>query len=177
MTAYVALLRGVNVGGRTLPMAVLRACAEECGFDRVSTFIQSGNVLFTTRLGAPKVASRLHDAIVEASGIDTQIALRTPRQMDALVAANPFVERADDPTKVSVAFLFPDTKPTLGAVDPAVYAPDEVAVVGENAYLHTPNGMGRTTLVPAVMKRLGLHGTVRNWRSTLKLHELVTALG
>jgi len=60
----------------------------------------------------------------------------------------------------------------LLAVAPEVYAPDEVQVIGREAYLHTPNGMGKTKLVPAVAKKLGLAGTTRNWRSTLKLAEL-----
>lgn len=177
MTVYVALLGGINVGGRTLKMDALRATAERCGFQDVSTFIQSGNVLFRSRLGAARVTAVLHDAILEDSGIDTRIATRTAAQMRAVVAANPFLDRSDDPTKVSVTFLFDGVTPTLAALAPDVYAPDEVQVIGREAYLHTPNGMGKSTLVPAVMRKLGLAGTTRNWRSTGKLADLAVDLG
>ena len=177
MTVYVALLGGVNVGGRTLKMADLRSIAVACGFEDVSTFIQSGNVLFRSRAGAKKVTQVLHDAILEESGIDTRIATRTAAQLRAVVEGNPMADRTDDPTKLSVAFLFDGVKPTLDAIDPSEYAPDEVQVVGHEAYLHTPNGMGRTTLVPAVMRKLGLAGTARNWRSTTKLADLAAELG
>jgi uncharacterized protein (DUF1697 family) len=177
VTAYVALLGGINVGGRTLRSAALRDIAEGCGFDDVSTFIQSGNVLFRSPDGAARVGARLHDAILEASGIDTRVAMRTAAQLQDVVVANPFLDRAHDPTKVSVTFLFDGATPTLSALDPAAYAPDEVVVIGREAYLHTPNGMGRTKLVPAVARKLGLAGTTRNWRSTTKLAALAAAIG
>ena len=87
------------------------------------------------------------------------------------------LDRSDDPTKLSVTFLFDGVQPTLAALAPEAYAPDEVRVVGREAYLHTPNGMGKSTLVPAVMKKLGLAGTTRNWRSTGKLADLAADLG
>ena len=176
MTVHVALLGGINVGGRTLTSAALHTIAEGCGFTEVSTFIQSGNVLFRSSARANAAGDRLHDAILEAAGIDTRVAMRTAAQLRAVVAANPLLDRTDDPTKLSVMFLFDGVTPTPSAVDSAVYAPDEVAIIGREAYLHTPNGMGRTKLVPAVMKRLGLAGTTRNWRSTSKLADLATAM-
>ena len=172
MTVYVALLGGVNVGGRTLKMDALRSTAARCGFDDVSTFIQSGNVIFRSRKGAKAVTAALHEAILEDSGIDTRIATRTAAELQEVVGRNPFLDRSDDPTKLSVTFLFDGVTPTLSAVPPEIYAPDEVQVIGHEAFLHTPNGMGKTKLVPAVAKKLGLAGTTRNWRSTLKLAEL-----
>jgi uncharacterized protein (DUF1697 family) len=177
VTVYVALLGGINVGGRTLRSAALREIAEGCGFDDVSTFIQSGNVLFRSGTGAKVVGAHLHDGILEVSGIDTRVAMRTAAQLRAVVAANPFLDRSDDPTKLSVTFLFDGVEPTLSAVDPADYAPDEVVVIGREAYLHTPNGMGKTKLVPPIAKKLGLVGTTRNWRSTTKLAELAAGMG
>jgi uncharacterized protein (DUF1697 family) len=177
VTVYVALLGGINVGGRTLRMAALRATAERCGFEDVSTFIQSGNVIFRSRKGATAVTTALHDAILEDAGIDTRVATRTAAQLCTVVDANPFLDRSDDPTKLSVVFLFDGAAPTLSALDPSVYAPDEVNVIGQEAYLHTPNGMGKSKLVPAVMKKLGLAGTTRNWRSTRKLAGIAADLG
>ena len=176
MTVYVALLGGINVGGRSLKMDRLRATASGCGFEDVSTFIQSGNVLFRSAASANAVTEQLHDAILEASRIDTSIALRTAAQLRKVISANPLTDRTDDPTKLSVTFLFVGAKPTLRALPPEDYAPDEVELVGNEAYLYTPNGMGKTTLLPKVTKRLGLSGTTRNWRSTNKLADLADAM-
>jgi len=177
MTVYVALLRGINVGGRTLKMDVLRSVAEDCGFGSVRTYIQSGNVIFTSRSGAAKVGAQLHDAILGMTGIDSRVVIRTAAQLDTVVAGNPFGDRVNDPTKVSVGFLYDDTVPTVEAVDTAEYSPDEVVVVGEHAYLSTPNGMGKSKLVDPMMKRLGITGTVRNWRTTVTLRDLASATG
>lgn len=176
MTVYVALLGGINVGGRSLKMDVLRATATGCGFDDVSTFIQSGNVLFRSSAGASAVTEQLHDAVLDESGIDTSIALRTATQLRKVVTTNPLTARTEDPTKLSVTFLFAGVKPTMNALSPQDYAPDVVEVVGHEAYLYTPNGMGKSTLVPKVTKRLGLSGTTRNWRSTNKLADLADAM-
>ena len=176
VTVYVALLGGINVGGRSLKMDLLRAIASGCGFEVVSTFIQSGNVLFRSTARASAVTEQLHDAILEASRIDTSIALRTAAQLRKVITTNPLTDRSDDPTKLSVTFLFAGVKPTMNALASQDYAPDEVAVVGHEAYLYTPNGMGKSTLVPKVNKQLGLSGTTRNWRSTNKLADLADAM-
>jgi uncharacterized protein (DUF1697 family) len=176
VTVYVALLRGINVGGRSLKMDALREIAVGAGFDRVSTYIQSGNVLFRSRLGTASVAATLHDAILDGAGIDTTVVIRTAEQMRGVAAGNPWPDRIQDPTRVSVSFLYPECVPTIDDVDPAEFAPDEVVVVGQDAYLSTPNGLGRSKLVEPVLKRLGLQGTVRNWRSVAKLTELAQAL-
>jgi uncharacterized protein (DUF1697 family) len=175
VTVYVALLRGINVGGRALKMDVLRDAAEGCGFAAVQTYIQSGNVIFTSRLGARRVGDALHDAVLEASGVDSRVVIRTAAQLDTVIVANPYPGEIADPTKVSVCFLYDDATPTLDAVPPIDYAPDAVTVIGDHAYLATPNGMGRSKLVEPVMKRLGVLGTVRNWRTTVTLRDLAAA--
>ncbi|MBK5287749.1 MAG: DUF1697 domain-containing protein [Acidimicrobiia bacterium] len=176
MTTYVALLRGINVGGRTLKMDALRTIAAGCGCAGVQTYIQSGNVVFTSRKGAARVGTELHDAILDGTGIDTTVVVRTAAQLQGVLDANPWPDRVTDPTKVSVGFLYDTSRPTLDAVDPATYAPDEVVVVGIDAYLSTPNGMGKSKLVEPMMKRLGIQGTVRNWRTVMTLAEMATAV-
>ncbi len=179
MTAYVALLRGVNVGGhRKLPMATLRAVASGCGFRDVATYIQSGNVVFTASLSAAKVASRLHGAIFAETDIDTQVVVRTAANLAAVVAQNPFLARGADEKLLHVTFLYADAMPTVDAVDPSVYAPDALELVGAHAYLHTPNGMGRSKLAnDAMLRKLGLTGTTRNWRTCTTLAEMAASLG
>ena len=177
MTVYVALLRGINVGGHNkLPMATLRALATQCGFADVQTYIQSGNTVFSSRLGAAKVATTLHDAILAECGIDSRVVIRTGPDLAAVVVRNPFLVRGTDPKLHHVAFMYPESAPTLDAVDPQFYAPDEVEVVGPDAYLLTPNGVGQSKLATeTTMRRLGIVGTVRNWRTVTTLAEMATA--
>ncbi len=177
MTVYVALLRGINVGGRSLKMDALRELATRAGFDEVATYIQSGNVVLRSRLSAANVASTLHDAILDDAGVDTTVVVRTAEQLDAVVVGNPWPDRVADPTKVSVSFLYPECVPRVGDVDPEDYAPDEIVVRDADAYLSTPNGMGQSAFVEPMLKRLGIQGTVRNWRSVTKLAELASAMG
>lgn len=179
MTAYVALLRGVNVGGnRKLLMATLRTIASDCGFGDVATYIQSGNVVFTSRLGATKVAATLHDAILTESGIDTRVVMRTATDLTKVMKKNPFLERGADAKLLHVTFLYEESTPTLDAVDAEAYAPDEIEVAGAHAYLHTPNGLGQSKLATeSVLRKLGIQGTTRNWRTVSTLTEMAGALG
>ena len=120
MTVYVALLRGVNVGGRSsLPMAELRRLTEECGFSDVQTYVQSGNVVFEGSGSAAAVAKRLRAAIAGATDLDPEIAVRTASQLAAVVADCPF----DDTSSVHVTFLVEGAKATRPAIDPDEFAP------------------------------------------------------
>lgn len=182
MSAMVALLRGINVGGpsRRLPMADLRRVVEDLGHGSVSTYIQSGNVVFDGGDRRPAdVAAELHDALLDTTGIDTRVAVRTLAEMEAAVAANPFVDRTDDPTRLHVAFhLTPGVTPDLGWYDPDTYAPEELATADGCTYLHLPGGMGRSRLATELGKRgRGADdGTVRNWRTVVKLTEMARAI-
>lgn len=174
MTVCVALLRGINVGGHNkLPMASLRAIATECGFGDVQTYIQSGNVVFTSPLGAAKVAITLHDAILAETGVDARVVLRTAVDLANVVADNPFLARSADEKMLHVSFLYEQSTPTLAAVDAEVYSPDEVEVIDAHAYLHTPNGFGRSKLATeSVIRKLGIQGTTRNWRTVTTLADM-----
>ena len=179
MTVYVALLRGVNVGGNNkLPMATLRAVATECGFGDVQTYIQSGNAVLTSRSGAARVATALHDAILRETGVDSRVVIRTRAELEAIVVNNPFLARGADEKLVHVSFMYPESTATLAAVDASVYAPDEVAVIGADAFLHTPNGLGRSKIATeSVIRKLGIQGTTRNWRTVTTLTEMAAAMG
>jgi uncharacterized protein (DUF1697 family) len=172
MPTYVALLRGVNVGGaRKLPMKELVPALEELGLEDVETYIQSGNVVFRGPTGKAKLTTQLEQAIEQRFGLDVTVMLRTAAELKKLVGANPYV---DDVANVHVAFL--DRKPAAAAVkklDPDRSPPDELTVVGTEVYLHFPNGYGRTKLGGDYLERvLGVRATARNWRTVTKLLEL-----
>jgi uncharacterized protein (DUF1697 family) len=175
MPVYVALLRGVNVGGaRKLPMKELAPALSGLGLEDVVTYIQSGNVVFRAPAGArTKLVSQVERRIEDVFGLDVTVMLRTPAQLAKLIDANPF---DDDVSKLHVAFL--DRKPTKAAVaklDPGRSPPDEFAVKGTEIYLHFPNGSGRTKLGGEYFERtLGVRATARNWRTVTKLLELAS---
>lgn len=172
MPTVVALLRGVNVGGRKLPMAELRELVESLGYDDVRTYIQSGNLLFRAAK-RPRPAA-LEAAIEERFGLRVDVILRSAANLATVVKRNPF-PRAEG-SKLHVGFMA--SKPpasVLVAIDGEPFLPDEFAVVGTELYLHLPDGMGRTKLPDYLVRRLKVPTTVRNWNTVTKLVELSRA--
>ena len=177
MTTYIALLRGINVGGNVkLPMADLRKLVASVGGEDVQTYIQSGNVVFThTARSAPKLTAELEAAIRHGTGFDIAVVLRTANELGDVIEHNPY--DATDPTKVHVVFLSEAPLATaLDKIDAARFAPEEMTSRGRELYLHLPDGMGRAKL-PTQLGKLGpaVSATARNWRTVLKLHDLATA--
>jgi uncharacterized protein (DUF1697 family) len=167
----VALLRGVNVGGRTLPMAELRELVESLGFGDVRTYIQSGNVLFSAPR-KPK-ADVLEAAIERRFGLQVDVMLRSPAELRRVIERNPFPDA--ERSKLHVGFMA--RKPaaaTVAALDGDAFAPERFAIVGTDLYLHLPNGMGRTKLPDYVLRRVKVPTTIRNWNTVSKLAELAT---
>jgi len=178
--AYVALLRAVNVGGKNrLPMAELRAALSACGLERVSTVLQSGNVLFRSAESERVLAEQVGDAIEEAFGLRVDIVIRSAAELASVAGRNPFLAADDerDPATLHVAFL--SERPAAAAVarlDPDRSPADAFAVRGREVYLSYPNGSGRSRLTLDYLERqLGSMGTARNWRTVQRLVELLDA--
>jgi len=164
-TRYVALLRGVNVGGANiLPMKDLANLFTQAGCRNVATFIQSGNVVFD---GNAKAGDTVCSMIEAAFGFKTTIILRTLPEMRHIANSNPY----KDVEHSHVVFLASEPAPALIAqLYPNRSAPDQFTVLGREIYLHMPNGMGRTKLTNAWFdSKLKTVSTVRNWRTVLKL--------
>ena len=175
-STYVALLRGINVGGNNmLPMKDLAAMFAKAGCSEVQTYIQSGNVVFRAE---PEVAARVPDAIAKAiaarAKIKIPVVVRTAGELRRVADKNPFLRRSVDVDKLHVVFLA--AKPSsaaLAALDPKRSPPDEFIAEGPEIYLHCPNGYGRSKLSNAYFdSKLATTSTVRNWRTVLKLLEL-----
>nr|WP_062342764.1 DUF1697 domain-containing protein [Herbidospora sakaeratensis] len=170
MTRYVALLRAVNLGShKKIAMPDLRAVCAGLGHDDVRTYLQSGNVVFSTAEPvAEKVAHDLEEALTARLGLTTEVILRTTDQMRALVDGCPV--EVSDPTKVSVLFLREAPAPGwLDGFDAGSFAPEELWTAGRDIYFHLPNGTGRAKLPPAVGRRLRTPATMRNWRTVTNL--------
>lgn len=175
MSTYVVLLRGINVGGHNkVPMPALRTLVEGLGYDDVSTYIQSGNVLLSGSGGANVVGDKIAKAIKKEFGFDVSVIVRTRAQLQKIVKGNPFAGKAKDVGHLHMVFLAAKPAPSkVKDLTGADWGDEEVAVKGTEAYLHLPNGYGRANLNNMVVeKKLGVAGTARNWRTTTKLLDL-----
>jgi len=175
---HVALLRGINVGGKhKLPMKELAGLFEAAGCSRVRTYIQSGNVVFDTPASATKLSAEVERRIRERFGFEVPVVLRTAGAMRAVASANPFLGEGADEAHLHVGFLADRPTPeAVASLDPARSEIDSFRVVGSEVYLHTPGGMGRTKLTTDWFdRRLGTTMTVRNWRTVNKLIEMAAS--
>lgn len=175
---FVALLRGINVGGRNkLPMRELAAMFVDVGCEDVRTYIQSGNVVFRA---PPKIANgipaRIIDAIAASHGFQIPVVMRTVSDFDRIVRGNPFLAAGADPAKLHVGFLAAAPEPTeIARLDPNRSPPDAFEVRDREVYLHFPAGVARSKLDNAYFDRtLDTVCTIRNWRTVCRLHEMVS---
>jgi uncharacterized protein (DUF1697 family) len=169
-TAYVALLRAVNVGGTgKLPMTELAAMCVAAGFGKVKTYIASGNVVFESKLSEPKVKAALEKALATYAGKPVGVMVRTAAEMSAILAANPF---HDKPGNRTVA-IFIDEAPPRNALDHAVGQQEEEMRLGlREIYVFYGGGMADSKLrIPAAKT-----GTARNMNTVAKLAEMALKL-
>ena len=189
MASHVALLRGINVGGRNkVPMADLREVVTSLGHTGVSTYIQSGNVLFSTAAtDTAKLATALESAIAERFGIWASVVVLSRDELAKVLAGNPY---PDEPNPRLVHVVFLNAKPPkdlldrIAAAGSAVAAKgsrDTVQAAGQALFLHTPDGFGTSELAqalfriigpPAKQKKPAAAATARNWATATKLLSL-----
>lgn len=170
MPSYVGLLRAVNLGGTNkVPMAELRALLESMGHSDVTTVLQSGNVIFTSR--RPTKAEPLEAAIEAKFGLAIDVLLRSPDELRQVLSANPFPHA--DASSLHVGFMAQAPAPAvLAKLDAGRFRPEEFAIRGADLYLHLPNGMGKSKLPPYLARQLKIPTTIRNWNTVTKLAEL-----
>ena len=173
----VALLRGINVGGKTtLSMATLREVAEGLGYADVATYIQSGNLVLRTSDTASKVERDLAKAVASLGGVHPAVVVRTRAQLRKVVEGNPFVKRGEDETACHVVFGAQAAKAQLDRVDLPKHRPEEAVASGKELYLFLPDGMGRSKLAADLAKDKAAVGTARRWRTVTKLLEMLDEL-
>lgn len=176
---YAALVRGVNVGGKKLPMAALRELLGGLGFEDVATYVQSGNAVFRAGRGkARALETSIEQAIASEVGLDVTVVVRTHDELAQVHADNPFVAAGCDPAKLYVTFLAqaPDDE-RAAALAGETSENEELRLAGREVYLHYPGGYGRARINNAfIERRLAVRATNRNWRTVGKLVELTGAL-
>ena len=174
-TTWVALLRGINVGGRKrVPMSELRALFERLGHRQVSTYVQSGNVVFRSDGVEPALVAGIESALRETFGFDVAVVVRSRDELALVARAHPFAGQETDAARLHVFFLgaAPSAEAVVG-FEKNRFAPDALVVVGREVYVHYPSGQGRSKLtIDQVERALGAVATGRNWRTVGKLVEL-----
>jgi len=178
MTTYIALLRGVNVGGNQLKMDRLRAICASLGFEKARTYLQSGNVVFDAKGAQPHVQKALESKLAGETRLPVRVLVRSVAELRQLIAKNPFLKnKAVDRARLHLTFL--TEKPSaaalkrLAAVDAGA---DEFRAAGMEIYLHCPNGYGRSKLSNNQLERLlSVAATTRNWSTVNELAEMAMA--
>jgi uncharacterized protein (DUF1697 family) len=179
MNSYIALLRGINVGGRNkLPMRELVQLLEELELENVKTYIQSGNVVFQSkRTDQAKLAAEISEAIGESHGFTPQIFILDSEALQAAMAANPFPEGEAEPKSLHLFFLdaVPED-PDLSVLEAIKKENERFELIDDVFYLHAPDGIGRSKLAERVGRGWDVSMTARNWRTVSKIMEIVTAV-
>ena len=181
MPAYIAMLRGINVSGHnTIKMEHLRALFSDLGFRNVETYVQSGNIVFQTRIENPSnLSRRISETILLASKFDVPVILRSSIEMQSVIANNPFLkEKGIDSSKLHVTFLSETVQESvLKKLEPLSNNPDRFYGAPREIYLYCPDGYGRTKISNnAIEKALSVRATTRNWKTTNTLLEMVSKL-
>lgn len=172
MARLIVLLRGVNIGPRNrVAMPELRARLADAGFDDVRTYVQSGNVVVTSKATPAQVARECRRQVADAFGLDIAVVVRTRAALAKVVERNPLGDVADNPKRYQVSFL--DAKPSaavLRRVEAAAVPPEQFVAVGREIYAWHPAGAARSRLWALLAGRdLGVTATARNWTTVTKL--------
>jgi uncharacterized protein (DUF1697 family) len=177
MPIYVALLRGINVGGnKKIKMDKLRSSLEAIGLERVKTYIQSGNVVFkSAKVPATALSKNIEALILKDFGFSASVITRTADEIKNMIANNPLLKKPGiDPEKLHIAFL--SAAPAAAALKKLAeltLAPDESRCHGKEVYFYFPNGVSGSSLWKHPLDRvLSVEATMRNWRTVNTVYQM-----
>lgn len=177
MTVYIVLFRGIG-GATQLPVGPLRTALEAAGFDRVATYINSGNAIVASKLDRNAVVAAVAAICREQFGFEKDVYALPAAQWRRLIDDNPFPDATEEGRFLHAAVLAGDPPPgKLDALRAHAVEGERIDVVGHVAYLHTPHGFGRSKLAEKFDKGIGVANTARNWNTVLKLMEMAEAAG
>ena len=177
---YISILRGINVAGKNkIKMHELSALYKNLGFTEVKSYIQSGNVLFSTTIENPDIVEKMiEEAIRNQYAFDVTLQVRVKSELENIIMNCPFnpVDIVVNGTKVLVTFLKErPAEESVVSLMQHVVPPEELYIKGREVYLFCPNGYGKTKLSNVfIEKKLGVSATTRNWKTVEKLYELIS---
>jgi uncharacterized protein (DUF1697 family) len=179
MHTYIALLRGINVGGKnSLPMKDLVSIFELLGANNVKTYIQSGNVVFqSASKDISSFSKRLETEVKERFGFEPHIIVKGLPEVETAIANNPFPEAESEPGSLHVGFLAHTPKnPDLRRLESLKKDSERFCLIDNIFYLYAPEGVGRSRLAASSERLLGVPMTDRNWNTIRKLKEMATLI-
>jgi len=172
---HVVLLRGINLPRhKRISMPDLRAALEDAGLANVKTYVQSGNVVLSSRAAPKTVAGKVERAIEDRFGLDVDVVVRSRDELADVVARDPFGKKASDPKRFQVTFLAGNLdQDTLPKLEAAAAGGEQLVASGRELFTWHPNGVGRSKLAALLAgPRLGVTATARNWTTVTTLLEL-----
>jgi len=178
METYISILRGINVSGqKKILMTDLKALYEDLGLENVTTYIQSGNVIFTTKKPLPhkELTRKIEEAIFKKYDFNVPVIIRTGNEMEKVLAANPLLKQKNiDPEKLHVTFLEEQPSAERARLTKDLdYSPDKFVILKKEVYLYCPNGYGVSKLSNAFFEnKLKVKATTRNWKTVNTLVSL-----
>ena len=179
MKTYIALFRGINVGGKNaLPMKELVAILEDLGAQSVKTYIQSGNAAFVIpEKNASKLSHKISVEIKRRRGFEPHVLLLELQDLERAIRKNPFPEAATDPRALHAGFLASAPEnPNLKKLAVLKSDSEQFRLIDRVFYLYAPDGVGRSKLAAGAEKLLGVPMTDRNWRTVCKIQEIANEL-
>ena len=180
MAKYISILRGINVSGKKkIKMAELREHYGSLGFKDVASYIQSGNLFFSSGINdIPELIKMIESMILEKYQFEVPVIIRTVENLAEVIDANPHAHVPEEKFNVYIVTFLAD-EPTAEACAqiPAIGpADEETVIIGKEVYTYYPNGSGRSKMTTNYFeKKLGVTATARNWKSVHKLLELAQA--
>jgi uncharacterized protein (DUF1697 family) len=179
LNTYIALLRGINVGGNNkLPMRDLVTLLEGLGLQHVKTYIQSGNVVFQSeQTDTVELSQAITDAIRQHHGFAPYVLILDLNAYQATMTANPFPEGEAEPKSLHLFFM--DARPQnldVAALDRVKLPNERYQLIDQVFYLHAPDGIGRSKLAETIGKGWSVNITARNWRTVREVMAIATQI-
>lgn len=177
MAAFVALLRGINVGrGNRVPMASLRSLLADLGYNHVATLLNSGNAVFCAPAKAGAKASQaIAHALAQELGVSVPVIVKSAREFAPVLTGSPGF--SGEPSRLLVAFAArPEELTALAALEPLLSSDESLHIAPHAAYLHCPAGVSNSKAAGAMLGKLGRGVTTRNWATVLKIAAALSGL-
>ena len=178
MTRFVSLVRGINVGGhQSVRMDALKELHESLGLQEVQTYIQSGNVVFTSNdADVTKVQQDIENGFAQKFGFQVKVMVRTADEFNVMIENNPFQNQPMKESKWVIA-MFLASHPISTAqedIQKTYTGLEELHIIGQEVYIYYPEGIGRSKLTNVFLeKKLKTMGTARNWNTVLRLQKML----
>lgn len=175
-TAHIVLFRGVG-GATQLPVKQLREVLTAAGFDKVATYINSGNAVLASPLDTNDVARKVAELVKEHMSFAKNVIVRNRDEWHEMIEENPFPHAVSEPTKLHVAAMEEEASAdAIAALEAKATGTERFVVRNRTLYLHTPDGMGKSKFAPKIEPTLKVAMTARNWRTMLALRDMVDGL-